>query len=82
METLILEIGSSLPIWDLEPKLWKPLITPCWIKHTWESLHATNMKLVDTVTRPTIPRHNDMFLMDAFVLAGYHGQALFRLNWI
>jgi hypothetical protein len=82
IETHVLEIGSSLPFWGLEYKLWSPLMTDSWIKATWRDTQQMGIMIQDTTERPTTQRLNDIFLMDAFVASGYRNKALFTLKLV
>ena len=79
--TIVLEIGSSLSFWELDYKKWSPLMTDSWIKATWWDTRQMGITIRDTTTRTQTQRVEDIFLMDAFVAAGYQHKALFALNW-
>jgi hypothetical protein len=81
LETLILEMGSSLPFWELDYGVWSPLMTDSWLKSTWRDTQSAGFHLNDTMERPQPQRDQDILLMDAFVAAGYRHKELFALNW-
>jgi hypothetical protein len=81
LETLILEMGSSLPFWELDYGVWPLLMTDSWIKSTWRDIQQTGFYMNDTMERPQPQREQDILLMDAFVAAGYRHKELSALNW-
>jgi hypothetical protein len=80
-KALILNLGSPIPVWNLEYHLWEPIVTDSWLKATWRDLRLQNLYLEDTITRPKLKRPQDIFLMDAFVAAGYRKGDLHALKW-
>ena len=40
-----MELGSCTSFWDVDFKLWSPLGTPTWIKHTCKDLGGTPLSI-------------------------------------
>ena len=82
MESLVLELGSGKPFWDLPFELWGPLATECWLAKTWKHLDTTDLALRGPVATIPLQRTQDSYLMERFVEAGYRKGNLARLNRI
>ena len=73
-ESLVLEIGSATPFWDLDYKIYGILATPnLWLGHTWQALSETQLRMKGPL--PTIPtqRDGDIHIMDALVANNVRG---------
>jgi hypothetical protein len=81
MDNLTLELGSSLPFWQLEYDDWQPIATHSWITKTWRDLQLTPLTIKGPMNIPKARRLQDVFLMeDSFVAMGLEGDDLRLLN--
>ena len=80
-ESLVLEIGSAKPFWELDYATYGVLATTrLWLANTWEALDSTTLKLKGPLTLLEILRDGDVHLMDIFVANNFSGDDLVRLN--
>jgi hypothetical protein len=80
LENLTLELGSSLPFWELDYDTWHHWTTDSWITNTWRDLSSTPLTLKGPLTLPTAQRENDTFLMEAFLQMDLSIDDLISLN--
>ena len=80
-ESLILELGSAKPFWELDYATYGVLATPrLWLANTWEALDSTSLQLKGPLPLLGILRDGDLHLMDIFVANNFSGHDLFQLN--
>lgn len=80
LEALKLEIGWECSLWNIPPKILNTLGTQSWIKHVVLEAHQNALRWTDPTDNLQLTRTHDIFLIPAFVRAGYQGQQLVRLN--
>jgi hypothetical protein len=66
LEATKLEVGCEGPLLGKVYSLYKDLVTPTWLTHTWEFLGENNMQIEDNVADLTLDRENDQFLIRAY----------------
>jgi hypothetical protein len=79
-EQLRLEMGTSGYMTDNKYSTMKDLVTKTWITDLWAFVDKFKIKIHDDIGKLRLQRTNDRFLMNEFIIAGYHGKTLKELN--
>ena len=79
-EHLKLELGLNGPVFGHNWKVWKNVVSPCWLTNTWEFLNLTNITVQDDISEFALARKGDVLLMQAFFNKGYTPKQLKALN--
>ena len=62
-----MEFGSGLPVWDLNYPTWESIVTPSWLKATWNDMHMTEIFVRGPHTPIPLACLHDAYIMDCFV---------------
>lgn len=80
VEQMKVELGLSGSLFLHDPRPMATAMTPCWLSHTWGYMWEFGIRVVETTSQLEPLRTKDVFLMEAFVQNGYHGEPLRQLN--
>lgn len=81
IEQTKIEVGLGGSLFSHDSRPLQALLTPSWIKSTWDFLSEHELLVEETTPSLQLQRQNDVFLVEAFLVAGYNGPHLRRLNW-
>ena len=79
-EAFRLEIGVPFTMGTVDFKIGSKYKTDCWYKHMWKFVDAHPIEIIEDFPDVPLLRKGDLYLMTAFITAGYRDIQLKRLN--
>jgi hypothetical protein len=80
MEFLIIEVGLSIQIFQLDYEKYHFLATDCWLKSVWEKISHFSLHITLRNVNCQPPRGGDDWIMMQFLQLVYPENELSRLN--
>lgn len=80
IEAAKLELGLGDTLFQHNFKTVGHLLTPCWIKHSWQFMHKFNIAMMEGTPTLLLLRISDKYLVEHFLLNSFTGATLACLN--